>query len=71
MHAMNALKVVLGGVINGVATFTFIATGAIVWREGAVMNGGRRDWRLFRRALRAAIAAKLDSRVCDRSSVPR
>jgi uncharacterized membrane protein YfcA len=40
MHAMNALKVVLGGVINGVATFTFIATGAIAWREGAVMTVG-------------------------------
>ena len=40
MHAMNALKVVLGGFINGVATFTFIATGAIVWRQGAVMTLG-------------------------------
>ena len=40
MHAMNALKVVLGGFINGVATFTFIATGAIVWRQGAVMTAG-------------------------------
>ena len=40
MHAMNALKVVLGGVINGVATFTFIATGAIAWRVGSVMTLG-------------------------------
>lgn len=40
MHAMNALKVVLGGVINGVATFTFIVTGAIAWRQGAVMAAG-------------------------------
>ena len=40
MHAMNALKVVLGGFINGVATFTFIATGAIVWKQGAVMTLG-------------------------------
>jgi uncharacterized protein len=40
MHAMNALKVVLGGVINGVATFTFIATGAIVWKQAAVMTLG-------------------------------
>jgi uncharacterized protein len=40
MHAMNALKVVLGGVINGVATFTFIATGAIVWKQGMVMTLG-------------------------------
>jgi uncharacterized membrane protein YfcA len=40
MHAMNALKVVLGGFINGVATFTFVATGAIVWRQGVVMTAG-------------------------------
>jgi len=40
IHAMNALKVVLGGFINGVATFTFIATGAVVWRQGAVMTAG-------------------------------
>ncbi len=39
MHAMNALKVVLGGFINGVATFTFIATGAIV-RQGVIMTAG-------------------------------
>jgi uncharacterized membrane protein YfcA len=40
MHAMNALKVVLGGFINGVATITFVVTGAIVWRQGVVMTAG-------------------------------
>jgi uncharacterized protein len=40
MHAMNALKVVLGGVINGVAAFTFVATGAIVWPQAVVMTLG-------------------------------
>ena len=40
IHAMNALKVVLGGFINGVATVTFIATGAIVWKQGIVMTAG-------------------------------
>jgi uncharacterized membrane protein YfcA len=40
IHAMNALKVVLGGFINGVATVTFIATGAIVWKQGVVMTAG-------------------------------
>ena len=40
IHAMNALKVVLGGFINGVATFTFIATGAIVWKQAGVMTLG-------------------------------
>ena len=40
IHAMNALKVVLGGVINGVATVTFVVTGAIAWPQGIVMTIG-------------------------------
>ena len=40
IHAINALKVVLGGFINGVATLTFILSKAIVWREGTVMIAG-------------------------------
>ena len=40
IHEMNALKVVLGGVINGVATVTFIAMGAIAWPQGVAMTLG-------------------------------
>jgi uncharacterized membrane protein YfcA len=40
IHAMNKLKVRLGGVINGVATITFIATGAILWPQAIVMTAG-------------------------------
>ena len=40
IHAMNALKVVLGGFINGVATVTFILSGAIVWPQAIVMTIG-------------------------------
>ena len=40
IHAMNKLKVMLGGVINGASTVTFIATGAIVWPQGIVMIAG-------------------------------
>ena len=40
IHAMNKLKVVLGGVINGVAAITFIITGAIVWPQAMVMTAG-------------------------------
>jgi uncharacterized protein len=40
IHAMNKLKVILGGVINGVATVMFIAMGAIVWPQGIVMTVG-------------------------------
>jgi uncharacterized protein len=40
IHAMNALKVVLGGIINGVAVITFIVKGAVVWKEGTVMIVG-------------------------------
>ena len=40
IHAMNKLKVILGGVINGVATMTFIVTNAIVWPQAMVMIAG-------------------------------
>jgi len=40
IHDMNALKVVLGGVINGVATVMFVITGAIVWPQAIVMTLG-------------------------------
>ena len=40
IHAMNFLKVVLGSIINGVATATFIATRAIVWPQALVMTAG-------------------------------
>lgn len=40
IHAMNALKVVLGAVINGVALITFISAGAIAWPQGIVMTVG-------------------------------
>lgn len=40
IHAMNALKVVLGGIINGIATVTFIVAGAVVWKQGVVMIVG-------------------------------
>lgn len=40
IHAMNALKVVLGSVINGVATVTFVVTGAIFWPQAMVTTAG-------------------------------
>ena len=40
IHAMNKLKVRLGGVINGVATTTFVVTRAIVWPQAIVMTAG-------------------------------
>jgi uncharacterized protein len=40
IHAMNALKVVLGGIINGIAVVTFIFAGAIAWKQGIVMIAG-------------------------------
>jgi uncharacterized membrane protein YfcA len=40
IHAMNKLKVMLGGVINGVAAITFIATRMIVWPQAMVMTAG-------------------------------
>ena len=40
IHEMNALKVVLVTVINGVAAVTFIATRSIVWPQALVMIAG-------------------------------
>jgi uncharacterized protein len=40
IHAMNALKVVLGGIINGIAVVTFVIAGAVAWKQGGVMIAG-------------------------------
>jgi len=40
IHAMNALKVVLGGIINGIAAITFVLAGAVAWKQGSVMIAG-------------------------------
>lgn len=40
VHEMNALKIVLVAVINGVAAVTFIATGSIVWPQALAMIVG-------------------------------
>jgi len=40
IHAMNALKVVLGAVINGVAAVAFMVAGAVVWPQALVMTIG-------------------------------
>jgi hypothetical protein len=40
IHAMNALKSVLGMAINGVAALVFVMKGAIYWPQGLVMIAG-------------------------------
>ena len=40
IHAMNALKSVLGFVINGVAVVTFIVWRAVYWKQGSMMIAG-------------------------------
>lgn len=40
IHAMNALKTVMGFVINGIAALAFIVARAVYWREGIVMIAG-------------------------------
>lgn len=40
IHVMNALKSVMGSVINGVAVVTFIIARAVYWKHGLVMIGG-------------------------------
>jgi len=40
IHAMNALKAVMGSVINGVAVITFMLAHAVYWKHGGVMIAG-------------------------------
>lgn len=40
IHAMNALKSILGIAINGVATLVFVVKGAIYWPQAIVMIAG-------------------------------
>jgi uncharacterized protein len=40
IHAMNALKVVLVSVINGIAAVTFVVSGAVRWPQAVVMIFG-------------------------------
>ncbi len=40
IHAMNALKVVLGGIINGISVVTFAIAGVVAWKQGSVMIVG-------------------------------
>jgi uncharacterized membrane protein YfcA len=40
IHDMNALKSVMGFVINGAAVVAFIVAGAVYWRQGAVAIAG-------------------------------
>jgi len=37
IHSMNALKSIMGWVINGIAVVTFVVAHAIYWREGGAM----------------------------------
>jgi uncharacterized protein len=40
VHAMNALKSVMGFVINGIAVVTFIVAHAVYWKQGIAMIAG-------------------------------
>lgn len=40
IHAMNALKSVMGFVINGIAVVTFVLAKAVYWKHGAAMIAG-------------------------------
>ena len=40
IHAMNALKVVLDSIMNGIAVVVFVLAGIIFWREAGIMTAG-------------------------------
>ena len=66
LHQMNGLKNVLGLCVNGIAAVYFIARGAVVWSDVAVMavtaiiggyTGAKLAKRLGRRFVRGAVVA--------------
>jgi len=67
IHAMNALKVVLGGIINGVAVITFVIAGAVVWKTGLRHDRRSTLRRILRRPLRSKASWRVDPRFCHRS----
>jgi uncharacterized membrane protein YfcA len=40
IHAMNALKAALGGIINAMGVLTFTVARAVAWKPGAIMIAG-------------------------------
>jgi len=40
IHAMNALKVVLDSIMNGIAVVVFVVAGIIFWKEAGIMTAG-------------------------------
>ena len=67
IHAMNALKSILGIAINGVAALVFVVKGAIYWPQAIVMIAGALVGGIFRGALRAEAPESVDTRVRDSS----
>jgi len=61
IHAMNALKVVLAGIINAMAVITFIVAGARRLEAGRNHDRGRNHRRLLWRPLRPEATAGVDS----------
>jgi uncharacterized membrane protein YfcA len=40
IHAMNAFKLVLNSLINGIAVLAFVLAGAVLWKQAAIMTAG-------------------------------
>jgi uncharacterized membrane protein YfcA len=40
IHAMNAFKLVLNSLINGIAVVAFVLAGAVLWKQAAIMTAG-------------------------------
>jgi hypothetical protein len=59
IHRMNAVKVVLGSLINGVASIAFLAANAVDAEATAIMMGGAVAGGLGG----AAVARRVDARV--------
>ena len=65
IHAMNALKSILGIAINGVAALVFVVQGRDLLAAGHRHDRGRAGGRILRRALRPETTPGLGARICD------
>ncbi len=66
LHQMNGVKNLMAAAINGIAIVWFVASGAILWRDAAVMMAGaalggwassKLAYRLGRKAVRRVVVA--------------
>ena len=65
IHAMNALKSILGITINGIAALVFVVKGAIYWPQAVVMIAGALVGGYFGAHYAQKLPQTVDTKICD------